>query len=121
MKIVVIAPSPLGEIVESALHPMGYEVSREQAKSLLSSLLAETPADLLVIGEKEGARGSGVRLCKLVRENPRWARTSIFLLCSDESDFEVSKKGGAVDRCFTSPFSPLELLDAVRQEDNRND
>lgn len=120
MKIVVIAPSPLGEIVESALNPMGYEVSREQAKSLLSSLLAEAPADLIVIGETVGAPGGSVGLCQLVRENPRWARTAIFLVCSDQSAFDSSRKDGTVDRCFTAPFSPLELLDAVSQKEQRD-
>lgn len=120
MKIVVVAPSPLREVVESALSPMGYEVSVKQGKSLSSSLLAETPADLIVVGETEGAQASGVRLCQLVRENPRWARTAIFLLCADQSGFDSSRKEDSVDRCFTAPFSSLELLDAVSQEEHRD-
>ncbi|CAM3687856.1 response regulator transcription factor [Bordetella sputigena] len=121
MKVVVIAPPLLGEVVASALSPMGHEVLLTDGKNASLALLAGPPADLLVIGESDGGRESALQMCQVVRDNPRWAQTAIYLLCSGDWRCDSSLERGTVDRCFTAPFSPLELLDAVSQKDQGND
>ncbi|MGE4307425.1 MAG: hypothetical protein AB7E24_25755 [Novosphingobium sp.] len=116
MRIVVIAPPLTRRVVESALRPVGHEVSFWDEEPSLMSLLSDPAPDLVVLGEMDGNRQRLVEMSSAIRASSRWTNTAIYLLCAEDADGSgLAQQGHSVDKWFGAPFSPLELLDAVTE------
>ena len=99
------------EVVEYALAKSGYRVTASPRANPCSALLADDPADLIVLDV--GLPGiDGLELCRRIR-----ARSTVPILFlsarSDEVDRIVGLELGA-DDYLVKPFSPRELLARVR-------
>jgi DNA-binding response OmpR family regulator len=117
MKRILIADdeSHIRRILEFNLERAGYAVvATENGRAALTAALAE--AHDLVILDVSMPEMSGLDVCRRLKSEAARARIPVFLLTArgQESDVEAGLAAGA-DRFFTKPFSPKELVAAVRE------
>ncbi len=120
-RILVVEDEPvIRELVKSLLTESECEV--ETASHAADGLkLAKTQLfDLVLLDVVLPPTGSiqldGVAVCRMLRADPRMARTSIYMLTAKakKSDVEVAMKAGA-NGYIHKPFRGAELLDLVSQ------
>lgn len=112
--LVVDDQDELRLLISLTLQSLGRIVDAANAEQALARLADEGP-DLVVLDIWLGPGASGLDVCAELRRDPRHAATKVILLsaCGQQSDIAAGMAAGA-DLYVVKPFSPLELLDAVR-------
>lgn len=89
-------------------------VEAEDGPSALACALEERPRLVLLDWRMPGC--SGIEVLRALRRDERTAETTVLMLTArcQPADREQAKEAGA-DGLIGKPFSPLELVDAVRE------
>lgn len=101
------------ETARDCLEAAGYEVRTFSTGEILAEVEIDRPALILV--SLLLPDGSGITLCRRVRENPLLARTPILFLLEDTTEEHrilALESGG--DDCMVKPFSLRELVARVQ-------
>jgi len=117
MKRILIADdeSHIRRILEFNLERAGFEVvSTQDGQEALAAVLAQPP-DLVILDVSMPGM-TGLDVCRRLKRDAGFAATPVFLLTArgQESDAEAGRAAGA-DQFFTKPFSPRELVEAVKK------
>ena len=101
------------EAARDCLELAGFEVRTFSSSEMITEAEAERPALMLI--SLLLPDGSGINLCRRVRENPLLTHTPLLFLLSDSSEEHrilALESGG--DDCIVKPFSPRELVARVQ-------
>ena len=112
--LVVDDQEELRLLISLSLQSLGRIVQAADAEQALARLASDRP-DLVVLDNWLGAGANGLDVCAALRRDPATAATKVILLsaCGQQSDIAAGLEAGA-DLYIVKPFSPLELIDAVR-------
>ena len=101
------------QLARRCLESAGYAVLTFSSNDAIREIERNTPALLLIALMLPD--GSGISLCRSVRENPSLAGVPIVFLLTDAAEEHrilVLESGG--DDCIVKPFSPRELVARVQ-------
>jgi len=112
--LVVDDQEELRLLISLSLQSLGRIVQAADAEQALARLASDRP-DLVVLDNWLGPGANGLDVCAALRRDPATAATKVILLsaCGQQSDIAAGLEAGA-DLYVVKPFSPLELIDAVR-------
>ena len=103
------------ELVHSTLDTGRFEVI-EAADGASAVRLAEESRPALIFLDWTMPELDGIEVCRRLRGNPATATAKIVMLTARSQHFDRAAAAEAgVDDYFTKPFSPLALLDKVRE------
>ncbi|MBV1777117.1 response regulator [Burkholderiaceae bacterium DAT-1] len=114
--LIVEDQADIRKLIRMTLQFGPYEV-QESDHGLLGLKMAQASQpklmllDVMMPGELDG-----YQVCAKVKQDPALKDTCVIMLTArgQQSDFEAGRAAGA-DAYLTKPFSPLELIDTVRQ------
>lgn len=106
----------LRSLVRATLETGRFEILEAADGDEALALATEHLPDLTFLDWAMPQR-SGLDVCKELRANPRTAGLNVIMLTARSQDFdrEAALEHG-VNAYVTKPFSPLRLLDAVRDQ-----
>lgn len=112
--LVVDDQEELRLLISLSLQSLGRIVQAADAEQALARLASDRP-ELVVLDNWLGPGANGLDVCAALRRDPATATTKVILLsaCGQQSDIAAGLEAGA-DLYVVKPFSPLELIDAVR-------
>jgi two-component system, sensor histidine kinase and response regulator len=112
--LVVDDQEPNLKIVGDVLGQLGYEIILASDGDEALRRLDLQPADLILLDLMMPGR-DGLEICRLIRDQPRWADIPIiFLSAADDKSLIVQAlESGGVDY-ITKPFNQAELISRVR-------
>ena len=113
-RILVIDDEPtVGMLLQFNLQQKGFEVYIADNASDGMRVAQDTVIDLFVLDISMPGT-NGIEICKLLRENPRYATTPIVMISSksDEETINASKKAGAT-HYVTKPFVFKEFAEQI--------
>lgn len=101
------------QLAQRCLETAGYAVQIFSSGDLLIEVEANHPSLILIALVLPG--GSGISLCRRVRENPSLAGTPVvFLLTEAAEEHRILALESGGDDCIVKPFSPRELVARVQ-------
>lgn len=108
--LVVDDDQPLLDRLRSLLEPWGLKLTLLNTSEQFWDVLEQTLPDLLIL-DVEMPTISGIELCTVVRNDPRWSELPILLL-SAHTDAETIRRvfGAGADDYITKPIAESELV-----------
>jgi len=108
---VVEGESNLSQAAQICLQQSGYVVRVLSSEDVMVEAEKSHPS-LLLISLPEG---SGLILCRQLRESPRLSRTPLLVLAADaREEHRILALEAGADDCIAKPFSPRELVARVQ-------
>jgi len=102
-------------LLEASLAPLNCRMLAASSGEEVLVQAASTPIDLLLI-DFEMAGLTGVQTVRQLKENPRHADLPIIMITArGQSRIRVEAMLAGVTLVILKPFSPVELLEAVRR------
>ena len=83
-------------------------------------IVRRTNPDLVVLDVMMPGQLDGLQLLELIKSDPKLMHTRVIMVTArgQASDYELGMAGGA-DAYFIKPFSPLELVAAIKDRTRR--
>ncbi len=115
MKILVVDDEPvIRQIARNTLQSQGYEILEASNGEDALEICRKTLPDLVLLDVRMPGI-SGLEVCRALRGDQQTAHVKIVMLTGEllEEDREEGLREGA-DEYFTKPFSPIQLLNKLR-------
>ena len=101
------------QLAQHCLERAGYAVRTFSSNELVAEAESNRPALILI--SLMLPDGSGITLCRRIRENPLLAGTPlVFLLADSAEEHRILALESGGDDCIVKPFSPRELVARVQ-------
>lgn len=117
-KILIVDDQPaVRELVRVTLEVGNYQIfSAENGQQALDIAQTEHPDIILLDIKMPGSTVSGLEVCRYLKENPATADIYIIIISASgqKDDIEGGLVAGA-DDYFTKPFSPIALINKIKQ------
>jgi DNA-binding response OmpR family regulator len=98
---------------QDCLESAGYEVRTFSTSEMIDEAESSRPALMLI--SLLLPDGSGISLCRRIRENPVLSRTPLLFLLEDATEeHRILALDSGGDDCIVKPFSPRELVARVQ-------
>jgi len=118
-KVVVIDDEPfILMMIEDKLRKAGYEVVTVRKSIEAMEVIRKEKPDLVIL-DWMMPEMSGIEICQVLKQDPGLQHIPVFMLTAkgQDADEQLGLKIG-VARYITKPFSPMALLEMVRETVN---
>ncbi len=114
--LIVDDHADIRRLVRMTLEFEDYEIFEAANGDEALSFLAERRADVVLLDVMMPGSANGLDVCRHIRAQPELADVRVLLLSArgQASDREAGLQAGA-DIYLVKPFSPLQLIDCLRQ------
>jgi CheY-like chemotaxis protein len=114
--LIVDDEADIRRLVRLTLQGPDCELREAASGDAALALLAVSVPDIILLDVMMPGGHDGLAVCRLIRADPRLAATRVIMLTArgQRDDIQRGLAAGA-DHYLVKPFSPLALLDVVRQ------
>ncbi len=116
-RVLVVDDQPeLRKLITMTLQMGDYEVEEAEDATQGYEKVKSFRPDILLLDVMMPGEMDGYQLCEKLKSDSNYADLAVILLTArgQASDIEQGEKAGA-DRYLVKPFSPLQLVQAVRE------
>lgn len=116
-RVLVVDDDPLiREVLRTILDLEDLRVTTASDGTEALALLADAPAPDVVVCDVMMPGTDGLEVCRRVRADPRTAAVPVILLTArDRDEDRAAGVAAGCDAYLTKPFSPLALIDRIRE------